>query len=1086
MLHRLGELRALKKLPSVDHGMPRCLRTWLSSLILAWLLAAGTDAQQVPTSGAAPQPDFSQEAFIVERLAEKVRYEDDGTGWYRKQARYRVQAEAAVQQLGLLLFGYDRATQQLEIAHVRIHKADGSIVETPTASAQEFPAQITRIAPMYTDFREKHVTVSALRPGDILEFDVTIRTHTPLVPGHFWLEVAFEKNVIVLDHQVEADIPAQRPLTIKAVPESQPGVEEEGDRRLYRWRAQNLQRPPAKPRETRPWQPQELEPRSPDVQLSTFQTWEEFGQWYRAIQQEQEVVSPEIQAKAEELTRGLVTDADKVQALYDFVSQEFRYISLSFGIGRLQPHQAAEVFANRYGDCKDKHTLLAAMLKAVGLKAYPVLIHSQRTLDPAVPSPAQFDHLITAVPLADGLVWLDTTTEVAPYGLLGSYLRKKQALLMPDDAPPSLVETPAQPPFPRAVTLEVEGKVTELAKVEASIRQTFRGDDELLLRQAFRRTPRNQWQNLAQMVALGTGYGGEVSDVNTSDPGNTREPFRLEYKYTRDNYVEWRGPVGTMRIALPDLGLPRVDEEVAESSKPMELGPPGEITYRSTMQIPPGTTAVQPLDVVVSRDYAHYTATYRVAGPTVTIERHLRILEPEITASRRSDYLAFYRVASQDQQQDLRLLRDPSQVAQAPSTANPDELWENANQALRRGELEAGIQTLEKLVEVSPDHPSAWGRLGQVRLLRMELEPAIRALENQLKANPFHEDAHLNLALAFLMKGDFAAAEPAAQRQLEVNPLDYRARFVLAQIYRETQRPAEALPYLEAVATQRPEDGQVMQSLAETYLEAGFNDKALATLEDLARLHPTPLTWNNLAYLLAEKNAHLDRAQQWAEQAVMEMSAQLQAVKLSELTREKLATVAQLVAAWDTLGWVYARQGAVQKAESYLAAAWATVQDAVIAEHLAQVYERTGQKAKAKLLRDLIEAAPPRRPRRFHEFYQLYVGGQRLELNRPNLRSVEQLQNMRTIKLKRRLKASESAEFYVLLAPGSTVEDARFISGSENLKDWSETLKTTAFPVAFPDDLPAKIVRRGILSCAQYSGECIFVMYELNRMISLE
>ncbi len=83
-----------------------------------------------------------------------------------------------------------------------------------------------------------------------------------------------------------------------------------------------------------------------------------------------------IQAKADELTRGLTTDDAKVDALYNYVATQYRYIAVSFGIGRLQPHTAAEVFRNQYGDCKDKHTLLQAMLAAEKIEAEPVLIGS--------------------------------------------------------------------------------------------------------------------------------------------------------------------------------------------------------------------------------------------------------------------------------------------------------------------------------------------------------------------------------------------------------------------------------------------------------------------------------------------------------------------------------------------------------------------------------------------------------------------------------------------------------------------------------------------------------------------------------------
>ena len=107
-----------------------------------------------------------------------------------------------------------------------------------------------------------------------------------------------------------------------------------------------------------------------------------------------------------------------MHAIFNDVALHIHYVGLDFGIGRYQPHPADDVLSNEYGDCKDKHTLLAALLKAAGIEAWPVLISSSRELDPATPSPAQFDHVITLVPLDGKLLWMDSTEEIAPVGVL--------------------------------------------------------------------------------------------------------------------------------------------------------------------------------------------------------------------------------------------------------------------------------------------------------------------------------------------------------------------------------------------------------------------------------------------------------------------------------------------------------------------------------------------------------------------------------------------------------------------------------------------------------------------------------------------
>src|ERR1700688_435864 len=104
--------------------------------------------------------------------------------------------------------------------------------------------------------------------------------------------------------------------------------------------------------------------------------WHDLGTWYANLASDRRVATPEIKLKVANLTSGLPTLWGKVQALASFAQDDIRYVGIELGIGGHQPHPAAEVFANRYGDCKDKATLLSTMLKEVGVDSYYVVINS--------------------------------------------------------------------------------------------------------------------------------------------------------------------------------------------------------------------------------------------------------------------------------------------------------------------------------------------------------------------------------------------------------------------------------------------------------------------------------------------------------------------------------------------------------------------------------------------------------------------------------------------------------------------------------------------------------------------------------------
>ena len=99
---------------------------------------------------------------------------------------------------------------------------------------------------------------------------------------------------------------------------------------------------------------------------TSFKSWEAVGAWYRGLESSRAVPDDEIKAKVALLIAGKATDEDKVKAVYAYVATQIRYIGVAFGVGRFQPHEAVDVLHNQYGDCKDKATLLAAMLAVAG------------------------------------------------------------------------------------------------------------------------------------------------------------------------------------------------------------------------------------------------------------------------------------------------------------------------------------------------------------------------------------------------------------------------------------------------------------------------------------------------------------------------------------------------------------------------------------------------------------------------------------------------------------------------------------------------------------------------------------------------
>ena len=422
------------------------------------------------------------------------------------------------------------------------------------------PAEITRQAPFYSDLKDEQIAVKGLEVGDTLEYQCRTLVTKPLDPGQFWFSYDFFEAGVILDEELQVSVPRNREVILKS-PKVQPTATDQGAHRVYSGKTAQLKRKSDEkagdtddPEETRS-----------SVRITTFRSWDEVGQWFRSLAAPRAAVTPEIQAKADELSRGAKTDSDKIQAIYNFVSTKFRYIGVSLGIGRYQPHAAADVLTNDYGDCKDKHTLFAALLAAENIKAYPALINSAKKVDPDFPSPEQFNHVITALPQEKGFLFLDTTPEVAPLGFLLAGLRERRLSVIPDAGPVQLVQTPADPPFKSFFTFQADGALDDAGTFDGKMQMSVRGDQEILYRLAFRQAGQPQWKDVMQGIVATLGYGGKVQDVMVASPDKTDEPFKLSYTYERKEYGDWANR--QIISPLPFLFLPAVSGRCRQEPK---------------------------------------------------------------------------------------------------------------------------------------------------------------------------------------------------------------------------------------------------------------------------------------------------------------------------------------------------------------------------------------------------------------------------------------------------------------------------------------------------------------------------------------
>lgn len=366
----------------------------------------------------------------------------------------------------------------------------------------------------------------------------------------------FQQNLPVLQSRLQLTLPSG--WTASSVTFNHTKIEPSAAGSTYTWELRNLpfiEDEPSGPSVSN------LAPRvaisygpatgSPGQGARTFNSWTDVSRWYSELSDPQVTLDDALAGKARELTMNAKTELERIQIIGRYV-QNLQYISIQIGVGRYRPHSATEVFAKSYGDCKDKANLMRAMLKAVKIEAYPVLIFSG---DPTYvredwASPSQFNHCIIAIKVSDEtkaptviehaklgrLLIFDATDDNTPVGDLPNHEQGSFALVAAGDAG-TLVRMPTTPPEANKLERQAEVNLAADGSINATIKERSVGQSAVMERGMFRRYSRPEYTKLIERwITLGA-TGAKVSKVDPTD-NSTDGRFALDVEFTALAYAQ--------------------------------------------------------------------------------------------------------------------------------------------------------------------------------------------------------------------------------------------------------------------------------------------------------------------------------------------------------------------------------------------------------------------------------------------------------------------------------------------------------------------------------------------------------------------
>ena len=1032
--------------------------------------------KNTPSPSAALSAKYKNESVIYEKIATTASYNADGTGDKTMEVIESVQTDGGVRQAGLLTFTYASDNEKLSIDYVRVRKPDGSIVVTPPDSVEDMPTQVTRVAPLYSDQREVQIPVKSLSAGDTLEYKIHYTITKASAPNEFWGAANFLDSAVVLDQSFTLSYPDGEYVEILDS-NYKPKVTDQNGRTAYYWHTSQLT-PTAKLKLPTP-DPNAL----PDISYTTFKTWQQVGDWYAGLAKGRDAVTPDLKAKVNDLIAGKTTDEEKIKAIYHFVSTQVRYIGVDFGIGRYQPHTAETVFENQYGDCKDKDTLLSAMLKAAGYDAWPALIGTTMKLHTDLPAPSQFDHVITVVSLPKGIIWLDSTPEVTPYRYLMPQIRGKEALVIPTNGPPELLRTPANAPYPFEDVYTGTGKIDSNGTLTGHLTFQLRGDVEIMFREAFHTISRDQWQQAAQGMSNRMGFGGTISNFDASLPEDTSKPFTFSYDYKQKKYADWDD-----RRILP-LTLPVELSGIGDDKPtvPIQLGSPRKETHTSMIELPPDYTAVLPQSVSYTTDFAAYSANYSLNANKLVTVRKLTILERVVPIDRADDYRKFVKHVDDDENQYIQLVASDAAIKPDTTPSNPEalELMQTAAANLTNHDYVSARTNLEQAEQLNPRQPGLWSEFAYLEMMSNNLDQAITDLRKEVAYHPESTQAWQQMWNIQYKLKRYDDAIQTLRDELKALPGNPDAESQLGYLLILRKKYDEAAQLYEAAVKQVPDNREMKIQAGRAELLAGKKDAAMANLKAALKGTTDPGTLNDAAYEMADFNFDLPEAESTMKQALDKLDAETAQTSLGNLSQDDIDHANLLTAAWDTMGWVYFREGKLPLAESYVSAAWVTSQAAEVGGHLAQIYEKEGKYQKAIDTDSLALAAATLTPDPSgNDALTSLMARMKAKGFKPHAGDAGQkLGKMRTYSVPKPAGLEGSADFFVLLSPGK-VDDVQFIHGDQPLRSAADSIKKVDFTGQFPEGSTAKLLRRGILFCSPVSSACQFTLL-LPQSVSL-
>ncbi len=519
-------------------------------LSCVFLVSAAVYAQDwKPYECAADSPDYASYDCVVLLDSTSVTVESTGQGSFVVKKAVKVQTPKGALANRVIKYDYDPLTAFAEFRNVTVYRADGSVDHIDVSSAVDYAAPARAI---YWGARQIMIGVGALRPGDVLEYEIAKKGFTyallsseaaaeddsrfiPPMRGQFydivpfWCQDPTVRKVYMVSFPMEKDVQFQFYQG-----ECESSMRFADGRKVFKFAVGGVM----------PFSKEsgmvDLFDAAPKLMMSTTPDWKDKSLWFNKVNEDYgsfDAYAP-AQKKVNELVKGKKTDMEKIAVLTHWVADNIRYAGISMGEGEgYTLHNTEMNYTDRCGVCKDIAGTLISFLRMAGFEAYPAMTMAGSRVE-SIPAD-HFNHCVAVVKLSDGTYMPLDPTWVPFCRELWSSAEQQQNYLPGVPEGSGLCVTPLSAPENHYLRIDADNSIDTDGTLKGTFTVSAEGQSDLRVRRVFTTGFRSEWHNAMERELLNVSPKARLISVDYGpDPKDYQAaPIKITFKYEIPQYA---------------------------------------------------------------------------------------------------------------------------------------------------------------------------------------------------------------------------------------------------------------------------------------------------------------------------------------------------------------------------------------------------------------------------------------------------------------------------------------------------------------------------------------------------------------------